>query len=196
MGVFRPIRISRNIRRLLSVLRLYSRFYSHPVGPRFDPSHIQMARAQVDAQAKEQQINDGEQELDVELPLRKDTAWSERHVTWSDKWHVIRPVTRHATRDQSVIGQELPAHYSLEDELLLRPRLGLSKEPYPFHSQEWSMSNFPCSPTRNIASHSMENLAFHSVFRWKIITIPIINNLQGRENVLFELRNERVKPRP
>ena len=28
------------------------------------------------------------------------------------------------------------------------------------------MSNFPCSLTRNIASHSMENLAFHSLLRW------------------------------
>ena len=33
-----------------------------------------------------------------------------------------------------------------------------------FHSQEWSISNFPCSLTRNITSHSM-NLAFHSAFR-------------------------------
>ena len=33
---------------------------------------------------------------------------------------------------------------------------------WPFHSQEWSISKFPCSLTRNIASHSKENLAFHS----------------------------------
>ena len=26
------------------------------------------------------------------------------------------------------------------------------------HSQEWSMSNFSCSPSRNITSHSIENL--------------------------------------
>ena len=31
----------------------------------------------------------------------------------------------------------------------------------PFHSQEWSMSNFPCSLTRNMTPHSMKNLAFH-----------------------------------
>ena len=30
------------------------------------------------------------------------------------------------------------------------------------HSQECSISNFPCSLTRNITSHSMKNLAFHS----------------------------------
>ena len=30
----------------------------------------------------------------------------------------------------------------------------------PFHSQEWSISNFPCSLARNITSHSMKNLAF------------------------------------
>ena len=38
-----------------------------------------------------------------------------------------------------------------------------------FHSQEWSISNFSCSPTRNITSYSMENLAFHSLLtdeRW------------------------------
>ena len=31
-----------------------------------------------------------------------------------------------------------------------------------FHSQEWSISNFSCSLTRNITSHSMENWALHS----------------------------------
>ena len=43
-----------------------------------------------------------------------------------------------------------------------------------FHSQEWSMSNFPCSLARNITSHSMENLAFHSFLRWKMISILLI----------------------
>ena len=32
---------------------------------------------------------------------------------------------------------------------------------WPFHPQkEWLISNFPCSLTRNITSHSMKNLAF------------------------------------
>ena len=44
----------------------------------------------------------------------------------------------------------------------------------PFHSQEWSISNFSCSLTRNITSHSMENLAFHSLLRWKMIILPIL----------------------
>ena len=44
----------------------------------------------------------------------------------------------------------------------------------PFHSWEWSMSNFPSSPTRNIASHSKESLAFHSFLRWKMIIIQIL----------------------
>ena len=35
-------------------------------------------------------------------------------------------------------------------------------QPQPFHSQDLSISNFPCKLTRNITSHSMENLAFHS----------------------------------
>ena len=36
------------------------------------------------------------------------------------------------------------------------------------------MSNFSCSLTRNITSYSMENLAFHSLLRWKMITLPIL----------------------
>ena len=35
------------------------------------------------------------------------------------------------------------------------------------------MSNFPSSRTRNITSHSKENLAFHSLLRWKVIIIQI-----------------------
>ena len=70
------------------------------------------------------------------------------------------------------------------------------------HSQEWSMSNFLCSLTRTITSHSMENLVFHgslprvinvkfplqphqkyyitqyeelfiALLRWKMIILPI-----------------------
>ena len=33
------------------------------------------------------------------------------------------------------------------------------------HSQDWSISRFSCSPTGNITSCSMKNLAFHSLFR-------------------------------
>ena len=65
--------------------------------------------------------------------------------------------------------------------------------------QEWSISNFSCSLTRNITSHSMKNLAFHSLLRWKMIILPILTTSRmhfcskGWENVLFELRSERVK---
>ena len=69
---------------------------------------------------------------------------------------------------------------------------------YPFHSQEWSISNFPCSLTRNIASHSMENLTFHKLTQMKddyttnshCITCTCL--FKGWENVLFELGSERV----
>ena len=45
----------------------------------------------------------------------------------------------------------------------------------PFHSQEQSnISNFSCSLTSNIASHSMKKLAFHSLLRWKMIILPIL----------------------
>ena len=41
------------------------------------------------------------------------------------------------------------------------------------YSQEWSSSNFPCCLTRNITSHSMKNLAFHRLLRWKSSVVPI-----------------------
>ena len=67
---------------------------------------------------------------------------------------------------------------------------------YPFHSWEWSKSNFPSSPTRNITSHSKENLAYYSLLRWKMTIITnshlCIFSLKGWENGLFELRSERV----
>ena len=40
---------------------------------------------------------------------------------------------------------------------------------YNFHFWEWSTSNFPCSLTRNNTSHSMENLALHTLLWWKMI---------------------------
>ena len=39
---------------------------------------------------------------------------------------------------------------------------------------EWSMSNFSCSLTRNITSHSIKNLAFHSLLSWQMIILPIL----------------------
>ena len=42
--------------------------------------------------------------------------------------------------------------------------------PWRFTLSEWSISNFPCSLTTNITSHSMKDLAFHSLLRWKMIT--------------------------
>ena len=51
---------------------------------------------------------------------------------------------------------------------------GREKELWPFHSQEWSMSNFSCSLTRNITSHSMKNLAVHSLPSWQMIILPIL----------------------
>ena len=43
---------------------------------------------------------------------------------------------------------------------------------YPFHSQEWSISNFPWNP-RNITSHSVKNLAFHITPKFKEYVLPI-----------------------
>ena len=67
------------------------------------------------------------------------------------------------------------------------------KQAWPFHSQEWSMSNFPCSLTRHITSHSRENLAFRNLLKRRMMTLPILTtwlihfSLEGWENVLFEL---------
>ena len=69
----------------------------------------------------------------------------------------------------------------------------------PFHSQEWSISNFPCILTRNITSHSRKNLAFHHLHwdeRWSYYqfsqTHSYISLLKGWESVLIELGGERV----
>ena len=64
------------------------------------------------------------------------------------------------------------------------------------HSQEWSIWNFSCSLTSSITSHSMTNLAFHSLLWWKmIIPIPSTSlihlSLKSWGNVLFELGTER-----
>ena len=48
------------------------------------------------------------------------------------------------------------------------------KRNLPFPSQEWSISNFICSLTRNITSHSMKNLAFNILLKWKMIIPPIL----------------------
>ena len=77
--------------------------------------------------------------------------------------------------------------------LLSRRFLGWSRffKVWPFHSLEWSISNFPCSLPRNITSHSMKNLAFHSSLRWEMIILPILTmslkhfSLKGWENVIF-----------
>ena len=44
----------------------------------------------------------------------------------------------------------------------------------PFHSQEWSISNFSCSLTKYTTSHSLENVAFHSLLIWEMIILPIL----------------------
>ena len=41
-------------------------------------------------------------------------------------------------------------------------------------NQKWSISNFPRSLTRNITSHSMKNLAFHRLLRWKMTILSIL----------------------
>ena len=59
---------------------------------------------------------------------------------------------------------------------------------WPFHSQVWSISNFPCSLTRNITSPSIKNLTFHSPLKGKMVILPFrtqgwvyVLNLGGRQ---------------
>ena len=44
----------------------------------------------------------------------------------------------------------------------------------PFTPKSDQCQKFPCSLTRNMTSHSKENLAFHSLLRWKMILIQIL----------------------
>ena len=61
----------------------------------------------------------------------------------------------------------------------------------PFHSQERSISNFSCSLTSDITSHSMENLAFHKLIQMKDDYTTNSHDLANRfifkgwENVTF-----------
>ena len=55
------------------------------------------------------------------------------------------------------------------------------------------MSNYPCSLTRNMTSHIIKNLAFHSLLRWKMIILPILTtslihfSLKSWKNILFDM---------
>ena len=51
-------------------------------------------------------------------------------------------------------------------------------------SLKWSIINFPHSPTRNITSHSVKNLTFRSLLRWKIVILPILKKLMYILNIV------------
>ena len=57
-----------------------------------------------------------------------------------------------------------------------------SKAFKPFHSQH-AMSNFPCSLTRNIASHSMKNFAFRSLLRERTNKEAVLGRMDGTNSV-------------
>ena len=73
---------------------------------------------------------------------------------------------------------------------------------YSTQQRVWAAnSHYLSLPRVNITSHSMKNLAFHSLLRCKMIILPILSASPihyflfkrfGKINVLFELRNERV----
>ena len=67
----------------------------------------------------------------------------------------------------------------------------------PFTPREWSISNFPCSLTRNTTSPSMKNLVFHIAYSEERLYYQFspphtyISLFKGRKNVVFELGSER-----
>ena len=63
----------------------------------------------------------------------------------------------------------------------------------PFHSQEWSISNFLCSLTRNITSHSVKNLAFQTVDK---IWLNYQFSLQVEKSVLWLSSVNKTKQAP
>ena len=44
----------------------------------------------------------------------------------------------------------------------------------PFHSQEWSISNFSCSLTRTITVTQYEGLGVSYLLRWNVIRLPVL----------------------
>ena len=70
-----------------------------------------------------------------------------------------------------------------------------TREPEAHRDNKWSVSNFFCSLTRNLTSHSMENMAY-SDERWLYYQSSqphsYISLWEGCENVLFQLGSERV----
>ena len=95
-----------------------------------------------------------------------------------EKSHVSTPLAEHQTDGLS--RESANSHYNNLNAPLLKGlenvlfELGSERNGQPFHSQEWSISNFSCILTGNIAPHSMKNLAFHSLLRWKMIILPIL----------------------
>ena len=103
-------------------------------------------------------------------------------------WHAISLRNGRAAVMKPMISRKLNALTQRQNIIIfsLCQTLSASGERKP---RQWSMSNFSCSLSRNITSHSMKNLAFHSLLRWKLISLPILTtshfSLKGWENILF-----------
>ena len=74
-----------------------------------------------------------------------------------------------------------------------------SFNPFTPKTDQYQIS--PTALTRNITSHSMENVAFHGLFRWWLyyqfsLHHLHIFSLRGWKNELFELGSERVNVWP
>ena len=88
----------------------------------------------------------------------------------------------HASHSQEIL-QECLAPFFRHVHLILK----ILKQERTRLIQGWLISSFPCSLTRNITSHSMKNLAFHSLPRWKMIILP---NSYHLTTFLFEKLGE------
>ena len=88
------------------------------------------------------------------------------NVEWSMEVNRNRKIVLADTNSDrlTVLAILLPTHLTLIQHKLAIDLIN------PF-TPVYSISNFPCSLTRNITSHSMKKVAFHSLLRWKMITL-------------------------
>ena len=82
---------------------------------------------------------------------------------------------RHCNSSELLAGQRDIVVQSFEGTAQEIESLIRSEHFNPFSSQEWSISNFPCSLTRDITSHhTVWGIWLHSLLRWKMIILPIL----------------------
>ena len=134
---------------------------------------------------------------DFFLPIRHESHWTNpglfdllRWCGSSLKLHILDPQCPHdGVQNKAGTAPLSPTHCTVAMETRLResPRASKGFNAETAHKRsvsstylqsmcetEWLISNLPHSLTRNITSHSMKNLAFHSWLRWEMIILLIL----------------------